>query len=112
LLPQLFGGAKNFKPNYARAVVGPINDFIFNNSTPPGTPWYRATQKAAPGDKYSVLVQFSTEEQSNPYGAAYVKPVGVFTNGNCFSACELFSGNIQDNEIGVIFGEDRFTGAG
>ncbi|KAJ3340454.1 hypothetical protein HDU91_000855, partial [Kappamyces sp. JEL0680] len=112
LLPQLFGGPASFKTNAARAVVGPVNDYIFGNFTSPSDPWYRATQKAAPGDKYSVLVQFDTEQESNTIGTAYVKPVGVFTNGNCFSACELFSANMQDNRIATIFGEDLFTGAG
>ncbi|KAH9269836.1 hypothetical protein BASA83_008153 [Batrachochytrium salamandrivorans] len=37
---------------------------------------------------------------------------GVYTNGMCYSACEIFAAHIQDHGIGTIFGEDETTGGG
>lgn len=45
-------------------------------------------------------------------GQSYLKPVGVFTNGRCYSACEIFAANMKDNKIATIFGEDSTTGGG
>ena len=110
-LPQLFGGAKPVVPNAARAVVSPVNNNLFA-AMDQADPWYNATQRAPVGSLYSPLIQFTTIEQANQVGAAYVKPVGVFNNGACYSACDLFAANVQDNDIAYIFGEDFHTGAG
>ncbi|KAH6567881.1 hypothetical protein BASA62_005843 [Batrachochytrium salamandrivorans] len=37
---------------------------------------------------------------------------GVYTNGACYSACEIFAAHIQDHGIGTVFGEDETTGGG
>ncbi|KAJ3342596.1 hypothetical protein HDU91_000518 [Kappamyces sp. JEL0680] len=111
ILPQLFGGSRPFEPNAARGLTGHVADNLFA-ALDPSDAWYNASQKAAPGDKYTPLIQFTTVAQANTFGVAYVKPVGILNNGNCFSACDLFSANVQDNEIATVFGEDKFTGAG
>ncbi|KAH9269819.1 hypothetical protein BASA83_008136 [Batrachochytrium salamandrivorans] len=43
---------------------------------------------------------------------AYVRPMGVFNDGRCYSTCEVFSGSIQGHGAGTIFGEDKRTGGG
>ena len=110
-LPQLFGGANPVIPNTARAVVSPVNNNIFA-AIDRADIWYNTTQRAPVGSLYSPLIQFTSSEKANEVGVAYVKPVGVFNNGACYSACDLFAANIQDNDIGYIFGEDSHTGAG
>ncbi|KAH6571064.1 hypothetical protein BASA60_007342 [Batrachochytrium salamandrivorans] len=37
---------------------------------------------------------------------------GVYTNGACYSTCEIFASHIQDYGIGTIFGENEATGGG
>lgn len=59
---------------------------------------------------YTMPVPLSGK--SNNFGTAYTKPVGVLNNANCYSACDLFSGNMQDSGAAIIFGEDGATGAG
>ncbi|KAH9267072.1 hypothetical protein BASA84_000830 [Batrachochytrium salamandrivorans] len=36
---------------------------------------------------------------SNTFGQAYFNPVGVYTNGACYSACEVFAAHIQDYDV-------------
>ena len=111
-LPQLFGPSKLVEPGQAHAIVSPANNYIFVNSTDSADPWYRATLLANSGETYSPLIQFTTVERANLIGAAYVKPVGYFHNGNCFSACDLMAANMQDNSVSTIFSEDLSSGAG
>ncbi|KAL5035548.1 hypothetical protein RTP6_003226 [Batrachochytrium dendrobatidis] len=67
----------------------------------------------SPADsRYTNIGPFNSFEAANSYGQVYTKPMGVFTDGNCFSACDLFSANIQGHEAGTVFGEDGLTGAG
>jgi hypothetical protein len=69
-----------------------------------------AYTQVAPGDVYTMPVPLGSN--SNDYGNAYAKPVGVLNNGHCYSACDLFSANMQDTGAAIIFGEDGATGAG
>lgn len=53
------------------------------------------------------------EFQMNHYsGSVWGKPVGIFNNAACYSACDMFSAHFQDNQVGIVFGEDPQTGAG
>lgn len=45
-------------------------------------------------------------------GQVYFKPVAVFVDSNCYSACETFASQMQDHQIGTVFGEDQATGGG
>jgi hypothetical protein len=112
LIPQLVG--KSHVPGNVRALVAPINRDIFLNSTfyPSTDQFADAYRQVKPGDKYTPKVKFTPIEVANQIGQAYLKPVGVFNNGNCYSACDLFSANMQDNGIATVYGEDRFSGAG
>ena len=42
----------------------------------------------------------------------YTKPVLLLTDGLCYSACDIFAANMQDNAAATVVGMDRFTGAG
>jgi C-terminal processing protease CtpA/Prc len=108
-IPQLF--VTHFKNGPARAIVSPLNKDIFANNT--GEPdWKTAYGKVQPHEMYSPLVFFDPVASVGTLGQAYFKPVGVFTNANCYSACDMFAANMQDNSGAIVFGEDGNTGAG
>jgi C-terminal processing protease CtpA/Prc len=112
MIPQLFGS--DIETFSIRALVAPINGDIFLNSTffPSDDEFSVAYRQAKAGDKYSPLVKETSYEIANSIGQAYLKPVGVFTSGNCYSSCDIFAANMQDNDVATIYGEDKFTGAG
>lgn len=109
-LPQLFS-PNFFKNGGIKALVTPLNAKLFLGGFL-GSVWLDAYNSTKPEDKYTPLVPFDTDATCNVYGQAYFKPVGVFTNGRCYSACDFFAANMQDNDIAWIFGEDLETGAG
>ncbi|KAH6586950.1 hypothetical protein BASA50_000001, partial [Batrachochytrium salamandrivorans] len=45
-----------------------------------------------------ALDQWRIPPLSNTFGQAYFNPVGVYTNGVCYSACEIFAAHIQDHD--------------
>ncbi|KAI9102852.1 ClpP/crotonase-like domain-containing protein [Phlyctochytrium arcticum] len=63
-----------------------------------------ALQHAAPTDKMTKPI--------NMDGHAYLRPVAVLTDGQCYSACDFLCAGMQDNGAAIIFGEDPQTGAG
>ncbi|KAJ8329377.1 hypothetical protein O5D80_002394 [Batrachochytrium dendrobatidis] len=65
--------------------------------------------KISPKSKYSVLHDLTDPEDSMTYNQVYTKPMGVFTSGNCMSACEVMTGTVQSFKIGTVFGEDATT---
>ncbi|KAH6560501.1 hypothetical protein BASA60_000239 [Batrachochytrium salamandrivorans] len=81
------------------------------NKSPSDT-WAKAWTDAAPGSRYSATALFNTFQDVNTLGQAYVRPMGVFNDGQCYSACDMFSANIQGHDAGIIFGEEGQTGAG
>lgn len=108
-IPQLF--VPDFIPGGARALIAPINEQIFTGPLK-NDPWAKAYSEAKPGDKYSNIIQFTPTIKANNQGQVYFKPVGVLNNGQCYSACDLFSAAMQDSGAAIIFGEDPQTGAG
>jgi len=54
----------------------------------------------------------SSKKEINDLGQAYFKPVALFVNSKCYSACEVLAAQIQDHNVGIIFGEDQRTGGG
>jgi hypothetical protein len=109
-LPQLF--QFDITTGLRRAIVAPANEFIFLQSFPESDAWHQAYKQVRPGDRYTPFTRLTTIETANSLGAVYIKPVGVFNNGNCYSACDLFSASMKDNQAATIFGEDGKTGAG
>ncbi|KAJ3225097.1 hypothetical protein HK099_007384 [Clydaea vesicula] len=108
-LPQIFGG-KNIQPMRFRALATPINGNILSN----WPDWAEAYQDAvAKKQKYtSKLLSFNSFEDANALGNYYHKPVGVWMNARCYSACDMFVANMKDNKVATIYGEDPQTGAG
>jgi hypothetical protein len=51
-------------------------------------------------------------EEYSQFGMIYDKPVVVYTDSLCYSACELFAASMQDNGAAIIVGEDGKTGGG
>ncbi|KAJ8327814.1 hypothetical protein O5D80_004145 [Batrachochytrium dendrobatidis] len=69
-----------------------------------------AWSKTPPDDsEYSLFHDFTDPEDSGTYNQIYDKPMGVFTSGNCASACEIMTGTVQSFKIGTVFGEDATT---
>ncbi|EGF82057.1 hypothetical protein BATDEDRAFT_23310 [Batrachochytrium dendrobatidis JAM81] len=109
-IPQLF--KPDFQPMPMRYLMSSVAYNTLVNGTyfvdTSGPAWY----KTPPGSKYSVNCNRTSYNQSNLYGQAYLKPVGIFTDAVCYSACDLFSASIQSSETGHVFGEDGTTGGG
>jgi C-terminal processing protease CtpA/Prc len=110
LLPQLFG--LNITTITGRVLQSDINRKLFENAFVPTNAWAVAYKDMHWYDKYSKNVGFTHRAVANSLGQAYIKPVAVFTNARCYSACEIFAANMKDNKIAIIFGEDRNTGGG
>ncbi|KAH9271663.1 hypothetical protein BASA83_006031 [Batrachochytrium salamandrivorans] len=65
-----------------------------------------AWKKTKKGSRFTNVFSLNSMESVNTLGQAYVRPMGVFNNAMCYSACEVFSGGIQGHGAGTIFGED------
>ena len=48
----------------------------------------------------------------NDLGQVYFKPVAIFVNSKCYSACDIFAAQAQDHGSATIFGEESATGGG
>nr|KAJ3416727.1 hypothetical protein HK105_001188 [Polyrhizophydium stewartii] len=110
-LPQLFR-AEPFNPFGAWYLRNNVTFNLFAKGKPATDPWRIAYEQSQPGDRYTHIALFNPVATANTVGQAYVRPVAVLNNGRCYSACDMFSANIQDSATGTIFGEDGQTGAG
>ncbi|KAI8808148.1 hypothetical protein BJ742DRAFT_853811 [Cladochytrium replicatum] len=112
-IPQLFLRRGEFRTGGFKAIVSPENTAYIEKVTGGKGELYQAYQKAlANGDKYTEPIPFTSKKETNALGTAYIKPVVVYNNGRCYSACDLFSSYMQDNDLGFVIGEDGETGAG
>ncbi|KAI8808935.1 hypothetical protein BJ742DRAFT_255770 [Cladochytrium replicatum] len=112
-LPQLFLRRGEFRTGGFKGLVTPENTAYVAQTNSPTSAFYLAYQKAlANGDKYTEPIAFTPKEETNALGTAYIKPVVVYNNGRCYSACDLFSSYMQDNDLAFVIGEDGETGAG
>ncbi|KAJ3088776.1 hypothetical protein HK102_007943 [Quaeritorhiza haematococci] len=111
---QLFSHRSLQSPPRFRAVVSETNRRIFESPISVGTPWEHATEDVQAGDRYTKLLHLGTlpGEELLDYGQLYLKPIAVFVNAMCYSACELLTAMIQDQGIGRVYGEDPQTGGG
>ncbi|KAJ8327273.1 hypothetical protein O5D80_004677 [Batrachochytrium dendrobatidis] len=109
-IPQLF--KPDFQPMTMRYLMSSVAYNTLVNGTQSfdtsGPAWY----KTPPGSKYSIDYVDTPFDRANMYGQAYLKPVGIFTDAVCYSACDLFSASFQSSETGHVFGEDGTTGGG
>ncbi|KNC99789.1 uncharacterized protein SPPG_05166 [Spizellomyces punctatus DAOM BR117] len=109
-IPQFF--VADYEPTTARALISDNNEQIFVEKGAEGQDWKATYLTANPGDKYTGTVSFTSKETANKIGQLYLKPVAVFNNAKCYSACDMFSAGMQDHEAALIIGEDATTGAG
>ncbi|KAI8916848.1 hypothetical protein BC831DRAFT_486210, partial [Entophlyctis helioformis] len=110
IVPQLFG--IRFNTAGARSVISPVNTRTFNSSLYPPDAFRDEYLSTPPGRTFTDTTVFTSNHDAYQYGQAYFRAVGVFTNAVCYSACDLFAAHMQDNNISLIFGEDRATGGG
>jgi hypothetical protein len=108
---QLFS-PKPVKPlNYIFKVTAPTLHMM--KTVFPNDPFTAAAIEAqAQGKAYTKPLPLISEEQMNDLGQFYFKPVAVFNDGICYSACDMLSAQMQDNKLGVVFGENESTGGG
>lgn len=66
--------------------------------------WRQAYEQVMDGDRFTKQVTFTTQKNANKYGQSYFKPVGLFTNANCYSACDLLASSMQDVGAAIIYG--------
>ncbi|KAH6600394.1 hypothetical protein BASA50_002342 [Batrachochytrium salamandrivorans] len=108
---QLF--KPDFEPFGDRYLMNEITQNIFvNNKDPKVDPYAKAWQETNENSRFTNVFFTSTVESVNTLGQAYLRPMGVFNDGRCYSSCEVFSGAIQGHGAGTIFGEDLQTGGG
>ncbi|KAH9267252.1 hypothetical protein BASA84_000733, partial [Batrachochytrium salamandrivorans] len=108
---QLF--KPDFKPFGNRYLMNQITRNLFVKGKDPNVDSFaKAWQETKKGSRFTNVFFTNSMESANTLGQAYVRPMGVFTDGGCYSACEVFSGAIQGHGAGTIFGEDGQTGGG
>ncbi|KAH6589351.1 hypothetical protein BASA50_010097 [Batrachochytrium salamandrivorans] len=110
-LVQLF--KPDFQPFGDRYLMNKITfDLVVNNKDPDVEPYAKAWRETKKGSHFTKVFFLNSVEFANTLGQAYLRPMGVFNNGRCYSTCEVFSGSIQGHGAGTIFGEDKRTGGG
>lgn len=92
-----------------------LNDFIFTNFDygPEATANYADLLNGNNTGLYAKPWKLTDEFLTNRLsGQLYFKPVAVLTDAACYSACDLFTGLMQDFSDAEIWGSDLVTGAG
>jgi hypothetical protein len=107
MIPQFFGTDVESPNN--RALNNDINKIIFGN-IPGEDAWVEAINKSSPDSVYTNYVKFNDDSKMNMMGMAYGKPIGIFTDANCYSSCDAFSAHLKDNFRVTVYGEDGTTG--
>lgn len=100
ILPQLF--SPHVKLIKGRTIANQLNKKVFESYN--DTKWVEAIEQSR--IRYSHTVSFDDLDTMTSFGTAYLKPVGVFTNANCFSSCDMFSAVMRDSNAAITFGED------
>ncbi|KAH6568940.1 hypothetical protein BASA62_005180 [Batrachochytrium salamandrivorans] len=95
-----------------RYLKNDVTKDLFYKGPTSKNPWSKAWRATSDSSRYSGLGSIYDSSISNTFGQAYFNPVGVYTNGACYSACEIFAAHTQDYGIGTVFGDDETTGGG
>lgn len=64
------------------------------------------------GSPFTKKISLDTFEEINDIGQVYFKPVAVYVDAHCYSACDTFAAQVQDHNAATVFGEDQTTGGG
>ncbi|KAH6590436.1 hypothetical protein BASA50_009411 [Batrachochytrium salamandrivorans] len=108
---QLF--KPDFQPFGHRYLMNKITFNLFVDGEDPNADIYaKAWKETEPNSRFTKVFFLNSVESVNTIGQAYVRPMGIFNDGRCYSSCEIFSGSIQGHGAGTIFGEDKQTGGG
>ncbi len=113
-LPGLFT-KKTSKTHDFRLLNSELNQYLFlYEDVQQMFPLFKeALENVANSDaKYSIATPITTPEMGNIHGQVYTKPVAVMANSSTYSAGDLFTCSMQDNDAAVIYGADPKTGAG
>ena len=75
--------------------------------------WVSSLEEAVEtGASYSSAFPITPPARCNDVGQRYFGPVVLVTDGNCYSATDIFAAGFQDHQIGDILGTSPNTGAG
>lgn len=100
----------------ARLLNTDLNRRIFNESLLgvfSNPEWTEVINEAeGTGQLFTETAPFTYDENANTFGQVYYGPVAVLTNARSYSATDLFSCAMQDNQAARLYGEDPRTGAG
>ncbi|KAH9264630.1 hypothetical protein BASA83_011882 [Batrachochytrium salamandrivorans] len=113
LIPAADGIIQLFKSDVTasqfRYLKNDATESLFYKGLNSNNPWSKAWDATSDTSRYSGFGSMEDSSILNTLGQAYFNPVGVYTNGICYSACETFAAQIQDHGIGTVFGEDEAT---
>ncbi|KAH6594593.1 hypothetical protein BASA50_006542 [Batrachochytrium salamandrivorans] len=109
-LSQLF--RSNVNPSSLFYMRNDITRTIFVQGEDPNESWVRSWDASNIDDKYTEPMPLVNTGRLGTFGQAFLRPVGVLTDSNCFSSCELFAASMQDTASATLFGEDGQTGGG
>ncbi|MGZ3789689.1 MAG: S41 family peptidase [Bacteriovorax sp.] len=90
----------------------PANLYYMNNVDSLGPFTLAINEAQQMGLPYTKQLPIDSFEQINDIGQVYFKPVAVFVDSGCYSACETFASLVQDFKVATVFGEDASTGGG
>ncbi|KAH6576588.1 hypothetical protein BASA60_004463 [Batrachochytrium salamandrivorans] len=107
---QLF--RSDFTASQFRYLKNEVTESLFYKGLNSKNPWSKAWSETSDTSRYSGFGSLYDSSILNTFGQVYFNPVGVYTNGACYSTCEIFASHIQDYGIGTIFGENEATGGG
>ncbi len=112
-LVQLFS-SKEVEPTKVQMLANKLNEAIFLKSNgQEENRWSVAIHEAVIAGKEMINpMPITPKTEANSLGQIWFRPVIVLTDAACFSACDIFSGGMQDNGAGVIIGVHKTTGAG
>ncbi|KAH6575549.1 hypothetical protein BASA60_004989 [Batrachochytrium salamandrivorans] len=101
-----------FKPDATasqfRYLKNEVTKNVFYNGAGSKSPWSKAWDATSDISRYSGFGSMDDSSTFNTFGQAYFNPVGVYTNGACYSACEIFAAHIQDHDRPLEYITDPF----
>ncbi|KAH6564847.1 hypothetical protein BASA60_010140 [Batrachochytrium salamandrivorans] len=81
-----------------RYLKNEVTKDLFYKGPTSKNPWSKAWRETSDSSRYSGLESLYESSVSNTFGQVYFNPVGVYTDGVCYSACEIFAAHIQDRD--------------
>lgn len=111
-LVQLFTPNNPVPLNFVFKNTPATRHFVFETFSQSHTNYLALKEAEASGAEYTAPTPLFNPALISTVGQFYFKPVALLTNASCYSSCDMFSAQMQDQAGAVIFGEERTTGAG